>query len=232
MERKIMKSGVPGLDKLLGGGFFESQILTLSGPTGSGKSTFAMQFLYNGAVEYNETGLYIAIEESKESMEFHMCGYKWNLKQAEKNKQLVFLDYPIYEVDQFMNQYSAIQEIIQTTGVKRVVVDSIMPVALYFQNQEDRKKGFLKLIDNIRKWGVCTMVVSEDTPASTQDVLPATRYGIETFTDAWIHIYYLFDAKKRERIRAVEVLKMKGAHHSNKIYPARITDSGFEIITK
>lgn len=229
MKRKIVKSGIPGMDEVLGGGFLDGHVVTLSGPTGCGKSTLAMQFLYNGITKYKEPGLYIAIEESKESMEFHMSGYTWDLQKAEKERKLIFLDYPVYEIDQFLNQYSAVQEIIQTTGVKRVVIDSVMPVALYFSKDEERKKGFLKLIDNIRKWETTTIIVSEDTPASTQDVLPDTRYGIESFTDAWVHIYSLFDPKKKERVRALEVLKMKGMHHSSRIHQAKVDKTGFTI---
>ncbi len=43
-ERKFVKSGIPGLDKVLGGGFLEGSVVTVGGPTGCGKSTFAMQF--------------------------------------------------------------------------------------------------------------------------------------------------------------------------------------------
>jgi len=60
-------------------------------------------------------------------------------------------------------------------------------------------------------------------------VLPSTRYGIESYSDAWVHIYYLFSPKDRERTRAIEVMKMKGVAHSSKIFPCEITDDGFVI---
>lgn len=232
MKRDFVRSGIPGLDKLTGGGFLEGSVITLSGPTGCGKSTFAMQFLVEGVTKYKEPGVYIAIEETKDSMYFHMSGYTWDLEKLEKSRQFVFLDYPVHEVDQFMNQYSAIQEIISTIGARRVVIDSIMPLALYFHDDDERKKGFLKLIDNIRKWGTTTLIISEDTPSSTQDVLPDTKYGIETFTDGWIHIYYQFSAKAQERTRALEVIKMKGIAHSTKTYPAKVDKNGFALVVK
>lgn len=232
MAREFVKSGIPGLDDVIGGGLLKGSIIALSGPTGSGKSTLAMQFLVNGALKSKEPGLYISIEESKQSMYFHMSGYKWELEKMEKNRQLLFLDYPIYEIDQFLTQNSAIQELITKMGVKRVVIDSIMPVAIYFKEDDERKKGFLKLIDNIRKWGATTLIISEDTPATTQDVLPDTRYGIETFTDGWLHLYYLYSPKERARTRAVEVLKMKSVAHSSRIYPCEMTDEGFVVYSK
>lgn len=232
MNKELTKTGIPGLDEVLNGGMPRQAIATLSGPTGCGKSTFAMQFLMEGAIKYKEPGLYIAIEENRQSMLANLSVYGWNFEKLEKEKKFMFLDYPLYEVDQFLTQNSAIAEIISTLGVKRVVIDSIMPLALHFSSEDERKKGFLKLVDTIRKWGAATMIISEDTPASTQDTMPDTHYGIETLTDGWIHIYYVYSPKTRERTRAIEVLKMKGINHSSKIYPCEITKKGFVIRKK
>ncbi len=233
IERKFIKSGIPGLDKILGGGFLQGSVITIGGPTGAGKSTFAMQFLYEGATKYGEPGLYISIEESRESMLFQMSGYKWDVTKVEKEHKLMFLDYPVYEIDQFLQQYGAIQEIISANGIKRVVIDSIMPIALFFPKEEERKKGFLKFIDNVRKWGTTTFILSEDTTVSSFDAIPNTNYGIESFTDGWVNIYYRPDPKKKnERVRMIEVLKLKGVHHSLRVYPATIDDNGFKIVVK
>lgn len=230
MDRRLIKSGIQGLDEILGGGLLEGSIITISGPTGSGRSTMALQFLYNGAMVHDEPGLYISIEESKQDFFFHMSGYTWDLDEAEKERKLIFLDYPIYEVDQILAQYGAIQEIINSTGVKRVVIDSIMPIALFFPDGEERKKGFLKLIDNVRKWGVTTVIVAETTQAVTKGGLPKSAYGIESFTDGWINLHHLFDEGRNERVRSVEVIKMKGMRHSTRNYPAEIGVNGFTVI--
>ena len=94
--------------------------------------------------------------------------------------------------------------------------------------------GWFLALRQIRRGGkgTTTLIISEDTPATTQDVLPDTHYGIETFTDGWLHLYYLYSPKERERTRAIEVLKMKGVHHSSKIFPCEITDDGFVIHSK
>jgi len=228
IKREFIKSGIPGLDEILGGGMLRGSICTLSGPTGSGKSTFGMQFLVEGVLKEKQPGLYISIEETKESTYFHMSGYVWELDKLEKAKQLVFLDYPVYEVEQFLSQNSAVAEIINTMGVERVVIDSIMPIALLFKNEDDRKKGFIKFIDSIRKWKTTTLIISEDTPATTADVLPDTRYGVESFTDGWLHLYFLYERGK-DRKRAIEVLKMKGVQHSTKIFPLELDKNGFKV---
>lgn len=230
--RSFIKSGIPGLDGVLGGGFLQNTITTIGGPTGVGKSTFALQFLYNGAYEGGDIGLYICIEESKQDFLFHMSGYKWDIGQAEKERKLVFLDYPVHEVDQIVEQSSAVGEIINSTGAKRVVIDSIMPIALYYKSDEERKKGFLKLMDNIRKWGATTLIVSEDITPSSGAMLPYSTYGVERFTDGWINLSYRCDEASGERTRYVEVLKMKGVGHSTRQYPTVIGDKGFTVISE
>jgi len=229
MERRFVKSGIPGLDEILGGGFLENSIVTVGGPSGSGKSTFALQFLYNGAYESDEVGVYICIEENRQDFMFHMGGYVWDMQKAESERKIVFLDYPVHEVDQILGQSTAIAELINSVGAKRVVIDSVMPIALQFHNEDERKKGFLKFIENIRKWETTTLIVSEDTTPEANWEMPTSIYGIEKFTDGWIDISYRFDEKKGQRQRYVEVLKMKGVFHSMKPHPARITTDGFSL---
>ncbi len=228
IKREIVKSGIEAFDAMLDGGFTKGSITTLSGPTGCGKSTLAMQFLVNGAEKSGEPGLYIALEETKSTTYTNMAGYKWDIAKLEREKKLLFLDYPIHEVDQFLFKNSAIEELIMTMGIERVAIDSVMPIALLFQSDDERQKGFLKLIENIRRWGTTTLIVSEDTPATTQDVLPRTRYGMESLSDAWVHMYYLYD-EEGNRKRALEVLKMKGVAHMNRIVPIEISGEGVVV---
>ncbi len=228
MKRDIVQSGISGLDAMMDGGFTKGSITTLSGPTGCGKSTLAMQFLVNGAEKFAEPGLYIALEETRSSTYANMASYSWNIARLEQDKKILFLDYPIHEVDQFLFKNSAIEELIMTMGIERVVIDSIMPIALLFQTDDERQKGFLKLIENIRRWGTTTIIVSEDTPATTQDVLPRTKYGMESLTDSWMHMYYLYD-EEGNRKRALEVLKMKGVPHMNRIVPLSISADGVSL---
>jgi len=231
-ERPLVKSGIPGLDKILGGGFPEGSITTIGGPSGAGKSTFGMQFLYEGARQFGEVGLYISIEESKDAMLSHLSGYDWDIREIEEKQKLVFLDYPIYEVDQLIQQSSAVKEIAHTMGVKRIVIDSIMPIALHFKSEEERKLGFLKFIENVRSWGATTLIISEDTTTHATEILPHTTYAIESFTDGWINLSFKYDEKKNERVRIIEILKMKGVHHSLKQHPLSLSEKGIMVQVK
>ncbi len=215
--------------RYLGGGFLQNSIVAVGGPSGSGKSTFGFQFLYNGAYESDEVGVYICIEENRQEFMFHMSGYVWDIAKAEGERKLIFLDYPVHEVDQILGQSTAVAELINSVGAKRVVIDSVMPIALQFHSDDERKKGFLKFIENVRKWETTTLILSEDTTPEAGWEMPTSNYGIEKFTDGWIDISYRFDEEKGERQRYIEVLKMKGVAHSMKPHPATIGSEGFTL---
>lgn len=229
--RSFLKTGIPGFDELFINGIPKSSIITLGGPSGCGKSSLAMQFLVEGARKFNEPGLYISLEDSKNSLLSSMSGYTWELEKMERNKQIFFLDYPISEVDQFLQKENAVGELISTMGIERVVIDSIMPIALSFKGEDERQSGLLNFISNIRKWKTTTFIVSEDTAQSADMIIPSTKYGIEKLTDGWVQLYYILD-DKGNREKAVEVIKMKGTTHALKKFKCTISNEGFTIFSK
>src|SRR2546426_12645863 len=53
-------SGIPGLDDLIEGGFWPKSTVVILGSSGSGKSTFAIQFLME-SIEQGEQALYVTL---------------------------------------------------------------------------------------------------------------------------------------------------------------------------
>jgi len=54
-------SGITNLDKLIEGGFPKGRSILVAGGAGSGKTIFSLQFLYSGAVLYDEPGIYVSL---------------------------------------------------------------------------------------------------------------------------------------------------------------------------
>ena len=63
-----IKTSIVGFDELVGGGFPELSSVLLSGSPGTGKTIFSLQYIYNGAKKYNETGIYVSLVEGIEQL--------------------------------------------------------------------------------------------------------------------------------------------------------------------
>src|SRR5438309_8506142 len=53
-ESDQVKTGVVGLDAILGGGIPRGNVIVVEGPAGSGKTTLGLEFIYRGATDFGE----------------------------------------------------------------------------------------------------------------------------------------------------------------------------------
>ena len=87
MKLTRISSGIPGLDKLVEGGFKKNSINLFAGEPGAGKTIFAIQFLIDG-LSKGENVLYITFEESQEKIFKHMERFGWDLRRFEKEGKI------------------------------------------------------------------------------------------------------------------------------------------------
>lgn len=89
---KQVKTGIPGLDELLGGGLFQGSTVLLIGPVGTLKSYMGQQFIWNG-LEGGEPCIYMSTSQSLSDVEFQIkLNFGWDLKPYLQKKQLRFVD--------------------------------------------------------------------------------------------------------------------------------------------
>lgn len=89
---KKCPTGIPGLDELIEGGFPRGRSILLSGTCGTGKTTFAIQFLYNGVVQYDEHGIFVSLEQDPKEMKQDMLRFGFDLQKLENEGKLVIID--------------------------------------------------------------------------------------------------------------------------------------------
>ncbi|MEM4633599.1 MAG: ATPase domain-containing protein [Candidatus Anstonellaceae archaeon] len=226
MESVRIKSGIPGLDQMLGGGFLKNSTVAVAGGTGSGRTIFVSQFLYKGA-ELGEPGLFLSFDHQKDSIYSHLAPFGWDFLAFERKQKIVFIEYPQNELTSFPEQESALHDLIDTLGIKRVVIDSITPYALMFNSQEERRLASMRLVNAVKGWKVTTLISSETVHGSEQ-TFPHTVSGVESFCDGFIVLSFARQGDRRSR--AIEIVKMRGCKHEHEIRPAFIGESGFYII--
>ena len=86
MSKKV-KTGIQGLDELINGGFPEGRVILVVGGPGTGKTVLASQFLYKGIDDYNENGIFVSLDESKNHYSSEMQNFGWDFKKAEEEKE-------------------------------------------------------------------------------------------------------------------------------------------------
>ncbi len=85
----VVKTGIIGFDELYEeNGLSESNAYLVKGAPGSGKTTFAIEYIYNGIKKFNENGLIISFEEIPNQLYKDYMKFGWDLKQLEEERKL------------------------------------------------------------------------------------------------------------------------------------------------
>lgn len=217
MER--VKTGIKGLDSLIGGGFLPGSTVLIAGGTGTGKTTLCTQFILEG-LKKGETCMFLTIEQRPKDLLKDLSGFKWDLqKYIDENKLIMEFRDPF----QVAAVSSPVIGNIKDT-VQRLVVDSTSILGMYYKDAFEVRKQLYKLLVNLKETGVTSMLTSELLETSPN----FSRFGVEEFvTDAVVVLYNL--RKENVRVRALEVLKVRGVQHETRLVPYEITEKGIVV---
>lgn len=224
LERARVPTGISSFDGLIEKGFKKGTTNLIAGGAGSGKTIFAIEFLYNGVTKYNENALYITFEEKKESVYSDMLRFGWNLQKLEDENKFFFLQYTPEQVKKVLIEGGGIVEsIIQKNNIKRIVIDSITSFSLLYQEELSKKEAALALIDLINRWKCTAVLTSQEESGDNLFITAALEFEVDS-------IMILYNGKiDGERVRAMEILKMRGTKHTNKTFKIEINDSGISL---
>lgn len=231
-----VKTGMPGFDELCGGGFIRDRTYLVSGTSGSGKTNFSIQYIYNGITKYGENGIIVATEERPDQIRDNVLKFGWDLKALEEEGKLAiidacstkigipsqekYVDVRPFDMRSMMDQIIAVQE---ELDAKRALIDSTTSIGFYLQDPAKIRVELLKLSTTLEVLGLTSVMTCEILDESTP-----SRFGVENFvTEGTVVLYY----KRHEnvRMRSMEIYKMRGSDHSKKIHPYDITPNGFVI---
>jgi circadian clock protein KaiC len=220
-------TGIPGLDKLMAGGFVRGSTYLIAGQTGTGKSIFSMQFLLEG-LRNGETCLYITIEQKVDEILNDMADFSWGpelREYIEKGKLFVVATDPSSIGDL---QETTIQHI-NKTKASRLVLDSLT-VAAYSWKVSSMDIGkvrnevfsYMRAIENT---GLTSLLITEVPEGDEKKI---SRLGFEEFiADGIVVLRYLTLGQNINR--TLEIRKMRRTKIEGGMHVLDITKDGIRI---
>ncbi|MES3160003.1 MAG: KaiC domain-containing protein, partial [Halorubrum sp.] len=218
--------GISGLDEMILGGVPSRSLLSVIGGAGTGKTTFALQFL-NEALESGNRGVYITLEQSRESILATAEEKGWSFREHASAGRLavVALD-PIEMANSLASIRNDLSRLIESFGADRLVLDSVSLLEMMYDHPAKRRSEVFGFTRSLKEAGVTTLLTSE----ASEETAYASRYGIvEYLTDAVFVLQYVRGSDFRETRLAVEIQKIRDANHSRETKPYEITNSGISV---
>jgi KaiC/GvpD/RAD55 family RecA-like ATPase len=218
-----VKTGVPGADIILNGGLYPASSVLVSGPPGSGKSIFGMQFVYAGAKE-GEPGLILAIEETDRSLSEYADSIGMDGWDGLVSKGIItpVTDDYFSKLD-LPGSLEGIMDLVSGTRAKRMVLDSMNLFKYYFPEDMERRRYMLKFIRILKQKGITLLMVSE-----VMEVFPRMSLTDEMYmSDGNISLFLSRMGNTVER--CFWVTKMRRQSFDMKIVPMSIGKGGIEV---
>lgn len=224
-EEKL-KTGIAGLDDMLGGGVPEGQIIALLGSCGTGKTTLSLQFIWHG-LQNGQKGVFISLEEDEESITKNAASYGWDLKPHLDSGDLTLVKLEPADAKTTIHRIKGeLPQYIKETGVKRVVFDSVSLLSMMFDSESAQRSGLFTLCEQIkasRATAMLTAEVKDENPAASRDGL------VEYVADGVILLRYKETADESDVHLSLRIIKMRRVKHSRRIKPYTISDKGIVV---
>jgi circadian clock protein KaiC len=225
-----LKTGIEELDKILDGGIPVGHVILLSGSCGTGKTILSQQFLFTGAKEFNEAGIYITLSESKDKMMDNLKGFSFYDQKLLDEGNVKILD--ITQDARLMNlepltikgMLNMISSLIRDAKAKRVVVDSITAICNSLGSEKNVRDFILELGLQLQYLDCTTIFISEVPPMK----LKYSVFGVEEFIADGV-ILLKEEEQKADLLRTLQVIKMRGIHHSRSKHLLEITKDGIVL---
>jgi KaiC/GvpD/RAD55 family RecA-like ATPase len=222
--KKRVPTGIDGLDGLIEGGFPRGSVILLAGGAGSGKTIFSAQFIYNGAVQYGEKGVYVTFEEDAKTLKRNMLNFGFNLEKLEREGLIKVIDLEVLKGEGLNTNIEYILNVMDEIDAKRLVIDSLTAF-LASCPEKLEYRIIMHLIYKILKTRDCTTIMTCSVPLGAKTL----GLGVEEFVaDSLVFLENVVsDLELKTRLL---IHKMRGTNHSKRYHNVLMTDKGIQIV--
>ena len=203
---RVVSTGVEELDSVLGGGFPKGSLIVLAGSPGTGKTVFSARFLYHGAVNCGEKGIYVSLCEGKEIFMENMRGFGFDFEKLERGGMFRFLDMLTVKEKGISTILDMIIGEVEKFGAERLVLDSFSAMAHAFKDPIEARIIVHTILGKLIRGMGCTILLIKETGGN--DV--GKVFEAEEFVADDV-IRFLATELEDQRLRSLEIIKLRGA---------------------
>src|SRR3989454_8321250 len=155
---------------MLGRGVPTGHIITVLGSFGTGKTTFALQFLMQGLIN-GEKAIFISLEEDADSVIANAASFGWDLAKYIKEKKLHIVKLEPADAKTTVTRIrSELPDFIKRSGASRAAIDSVSLLNMLFADDTERRQKLVALCKQLkatRATCVFTAEVEDGKPRSS-----------------------------------------------------------------
>jgi circadian clock protein KaiC len=222
------RTGVAGLDDILGGGLPTNHLYLLDGEPGTGKTTLGLQFLIEG-VKNGERGLYVTLSESRAELEAVAASHGWSLDGIEifelskDSARDIGESYTIFHPAEVELQQTVdeVLKAVEKHNPLRVVFDSLSEMRLLAREPLRFRRQILAL-KQFFNGRHCTVILLDDKTAPEGDLqLHSLAHGVIVLE----HVALEYGSERRR----LQVTKVRGIRFRGGYHDFRIKRGGIEV---
>ncbi|MGQ9625240.1 MAG: RAD55 family ATPase [Candidatus Bathycorpusculaceae bacterium] len=217
-------TGIDGLDVLIEGGFLRGDVILVAGGPGSGKTIFSTQFIYYGATQYGEGGVFATFEEDAKTLKRNMLKFGFDLEKLERQKAIKIVDLETLKGEGLSANIQFILDALDEIDGKRLVIDSLTAFLTACLEKFEYRTLMHLLYKMLKAQGITTIMT-----CSVPMGIATLGVGVEEFVaDSIILFENVIDGLELKTKFLIR--KMRGTNHSRKYHDVIITDKGLQIL--
>lgn len=222
-------TGITGFDKLCDGGFVRNSDNLIIGGPGSGKSTFLLQFLWNGITQFAENGLYCSFEPDITDTLNDSIAHGWDFAKLSEEGKIKFMRFaPQTPIEDLKRE---LMQVVSKNDIRRICFDPISVLALNLSEQGKIRQIIFELSDLMKRLKVTTLFADESLEGDIMNTGEWTKTDILRFLSDSVTVFYESPVAGYGE-RAVRIMKMRRTPHARAAVGMTITDKGIEVLEK
>jgi circadian clock protein KaiC len=224
------KTGITGLDEVTFGGLPAGRPTLVCGGPGCGKTLLATTFLVNGAVMFDEPGVFMSFEESGDDLIQNVASLTYDLGTLVEQKKIAidFVRVERSEIEEsgeydLEGLFVRLDFAIKSVGAKRVVLDTLEVLFAGLGDTQILRAEIRRLFAWLKQRNLTAVITAE------QGTGTFTRFGIEEYVSDCV---MLLDNRVSNEIttRRLRIVKYRGSAHGTNEYPFLIDAQGVSVL--